>query len=145
VHSPIDGQSDCHGVWSRLARDVTAAITGGGGFGLAYVPVRAAGNCAPARLRTARKQKPRPNWLRWKQCKILPEAIGEVQEMIESRCRSRAGRQLYGLSIASERQQQSAEKSASASPVGIISAFYSGRSVGSERDDGPWCAATRSV
>jgi aldehyde dehydrogenase (NAD+) len=57
--------------------------------------------------------------------KILPEAVGEVQEMIDI-CEFAVGlsRQLYGLTIASERpQHRMMEQWHPLGPVGIITAF----------------------
>ena len=73
-------------------------------------------------------RKQRRSWrrsLRWEAGKILPEARGEVQEMIDI-CDFAVGlsRQLYGKTIASERPgHRLTEYWHPLGPVGVISAF----------------------
>ena len=76
-------------------------------------------------LRLREKQRPLAELVTAETGKITPEAVGEVQEMIDI-CDFAVGlsRQLYGLSIASERpQHRLMEQWHPLGPVGVISAF----------------------
>ena len=80
----------------------------------------------PTRQRPARRQvRPWADWSRWKPARSCAEGEGEVQEMIDI-CDFAVGlsRQLYGLTIASERpQHRMMEQWHPLGIVGIITAF----------------------
>ena len=85
-------------------------------------------------------RRPWAPWCRWRRARSLPRACGEVQEMIDI-CDFAVGlsRQLYGLTIASERPgHRMMETWHPMGVVGIISAFnFPGRRCGRGMPPGP--------
>jgi aldehyde dehydrogenase (NAD+) len=127
VHSPIDGSAlasfagavadDVEGVVQAAATAFTAWRT---------VPAPRRGEFVRRIGEQLRRQKADLAALvSWEVGKITQEALGEVQEMIDM-CDFAVGlsRQLYGLTIASERpQHRLAEQWHPLGPVGVITAF----------------------
>ncbi len=127
VRSPIDG-SLLHELVEDSSADVVAAVA-------RAVDAFRAWRLAPAPrrgelvrrigLRLREQQRPLAELVTAETGKITAEALGEVQEMIDI-CDFAVGlsRQLYGLSIASERpQHRLMEQWHPLGPVGVISAF----------------------
>lgn len=127
VKSPIDGRLMAE-FPAATAKDVHAAITAAQEAFLQWrlVPAPVRGELVRRFGETLREQKEiLAELITWENGKILAEARGEVQEMIDI-CDFAVGlsRQLYGLTIATERpNHRMMEQWHPLGPVGIISAF----------------------
>jgi len=127
VHSPVDGHelARLHGVSS--AQVEAAIVASSAAFvQLREVPAPRRGELVRRfgdRLRSHKREL--AALVSWEVGKIEQEALGEVQEMIDV-CEFATGlsRQLYGLTIASERAgHRLAEQWHPLGPIGVISAF----------------------
>jgi aldehyde dehydrogenase (NAD+) len=127
VRSPIDGRTLAEVVLCTKD-DVDAAVTEASKAFLKWreVPAPARGELVRQFGAVLREHKKSLGELvSWEMGKISQEAEGEVQEMIDI-CDFAVGlgRQLYGLTIASERpQHRLAEQWHPLGPIGVISAF----------------------
>ena len=127
IASPIDGET-LGTIRSATSDDVETAVARAS---LAYrawrtIPAPARGHLVRAIGEELRKHKQELAYIVTVECgKIYQEALGEVQEMIDI-CDFALGlsRQLYGLTIASERpMHRLTEQWHPLGPVGVISAF----------------------
>jgi aldehyde dehydrogenase (NAD+) len=127
VHSPIDGAEQARITWDD-ARSIDSKIAKGTEAFHAWrtVPAPKRGELVRLFGEELRREKETLGLLVTLEAgKILQEGLGEVQEMIDI-CDFAVGlsRQLYGLTIASERPgHKMIESWHPAGPVGVISAF----------------------
>lgn len=127
VKSPVDGQR-LHQLSMATASDIDRCVTAASEAFLQWrtVPAPVRGELVRLYGETLREHKQTLGALvSWEVGKITSEAEGEVQEMIDI-CDFAVGlsRQLYGLTIASERpEHRLTEQWHPLGPVGIISAF----------------------
>ncbi|NNM28146.1 MAG: aldehyde dehydrogenase family protein, partial [Akkermansiaceae bacterium] len=126
-HSPVDGRLVAE-VGTCTAEEVAGAVASAGDAFRAWrvVPAPVRGELVRRYAEVLRANKQRLGSLvSWEMGKITAEAEGEVQEMIDI-CDFAVGlsRQLYGLTIASERPaHRLTEQWHPLGPVGVISAF----------------------
>jgi aldehyde dehydrogenase (NAD+) len=127
VHSPIDGTRLAE-LTNATADDVRQAVQAARVAFAAWrsVPAPRRGELVRRYGQTLRQhQHDLATLVTWEAGKIVQEAIGEVQEMIDI-CDFAVGlsRQLYGLTMASERpEHRLMEQWHPLGPVGVISAF----------------------
>jgi aldehyde dehydrogenase (NAD+) len=127
VHSPIDG-SLLASFPGAAREDVTPVVSAAAEAFQTWRSVPAPRRGELVRLmgeELRRRQSDLAELVSWEAGKITQEALGEVQEAIDM-CDFAVGlsRQLYGLTIASERQQHRlAEQWHPLGPVGVITAF----------------------
>src|SRR5215831_10379915 len=127
VRSPIDG-SQLASLRCHTPAEVQASIAQAAGAFLAWRDVPAPQRGTLVRLfgeALRALQEPLAHLVTMECGKILAEARGEVQEMIDM-CDFAVGlsRQLYGLTIASERPEHSLQEAWLAlGPIGVLTAF----------------------